>query len=216
MIGRPALTLAYRVAETLRKSEGDMPAILRNDLLKALSEPKPLSIATLRTLASSLHQQRLRVAQPEQVDVFVERHAGRFLEHAHRVFRMDVGSRRDVDAIDLVAKIPGDEIAHPPTLREDCWSNGLATLSLAASFRNQPVGLEPHALDPEQQFVDRVLRLGRVAGAPILVPALEIVVVRRVGGRGHQRGARHQAAAARRSADAAGRNAPAADARRHR
>jgi uncharacterized protein DUF1344 len=37
----------------LRKSEGDMPASLRNDLLKALSEPKPESMATRSTLASS-------------------------------------------------------------------------------------------------------------------------------------------------------------------
>lgn len=36
----------------LRKSEGDMPASLRNDLLKALSEPKPESMATRSTLAS--------------------------------------------------------------------------------------------------------------------------------------------------------------------
>lgn len=35
-----------------RKSEGDMPASLRNDLLKALSEPKPESMATRSTLAS--------------------------------------------------------------------------------------------------------------------------------------------------------------------
>ena len=43
-----------RAADTFRKSDGDMPASLRNDLLKALSDPKPLSMATLMTLASSL------------------------------------------------------------------------------------------------------------------------------------------------------------------
>ena len=42
----------YRAA-TLRKSVGDIPASLRKDLLKALSEPKPESMATLMTLTSS-------------------------------------------------------------------------------------------------------------------------------------------------------------------
>ena len=41
------------LAATLRKSLGDIPASLRKDLLKALSEPKPESMATLMTLTSS-------------------------------------------------------------------------------------------------------------------------------------------------------------------
>lgn len=40
------------LATLLRKSEGVMPASLRKDLLKALSEPKPESMATRSTLAS--------------------------------------------------------------------------------------------------------------------------------------------------------------------
>lgn len=42
----------YLAPAPLRKSDGDMPASLRNDLLKALSEPKPDSMATRSTLAS--------------------------------------------------------------------------------------------------------------------------------------------------------------------
>jgi hypothetical protein len=49
----PLARATYRAADTLRKSDGDMPASLRNDLLKALSDPKPLSMATLITLAFS-------------------------------------------------------------------------------------------------------------------------------------------------------------------
>jgi hypothetical protein len=47
-----ALSIDYLAPAPLRKSDGDMPASLRNDLLKALSEPKPESMATRSTLAS--------------------------------------------------------------------------------------------------------------------------------------------------------------------
>lgn len=47
-----ALCTDYLAPAPLRKSDGDMPASLRNDLLKALSEPKPESMATRSTLAS--------------------------------------------------------------------------------------------------------------------------------------------------------------------
>lgn len=51
-IDRYALCIDYLTPAPLRKSDGDMPASLRNDLLKALSEPKPESMATRSTLAS--------------------------------------------------------------------------------------------------------------------------------------------------------------------
>jgi hypothetical protein len=40
-----------------RKSESGMPAICRKALLKALAEPKPLSIATCRMLSLPLIEQ---------------------------------------------------------------------------------------------------------------------------------------------------------------
>ena len=53
-IGHASPLVAFYLAPVtpLRKSEGDMPASLRNDLLNALSEPKPESMATRSTLAS--------------------------------------------------------------------------------------------------------------------------------------------------------------------
>ncbi|CDX26120.1 hypothetical protein MPLB_740027 [Mesorhizobium sp. ORS 3324] len=139
-----------------------------------------------------MHQKRLRIAQPQEIDIFVERHAGRFLEQAHGVFRMDVGGRRDVHTVDVVEEILGDEIAHAPDIARGLLVEGAACSLPCRRFRHQPVRLEAHPLEPQQQLVDGMLGLCRVARARIVVPAFEIVVVGLVGGIRHQGRAGHQ------------------------
>src|SRR5580692_3500092 len=48
-----------------------------------------------------IYQARLRITEPQQVHVLVEREAGRPLENAHGVFGMDVGMRSNINGVDF-------------------------------------------------------------------------------------------------------------------
>ncbi len=89
-----------------------MPAMWRKDLLKALMEPKPLSIATCKHIGIVGHQQCLGAGEAQQIEIFAERHASRFLEDVHCIFRMQVRRPGDIDGVDVLHEIGGDEIAH--------------------------------------------------------------------------------------------------------
>jgi hypothetical protein len=77
-----------------------------------------------------------------------------------------------------------------PTLRDDCWSK--APAASGQGFGYEPVGLEPHPLQPQQKLVDGVLGFDGIARARIAVPPFEIMVVGSVGSVRHKGRSGHQ------------------------